>query len=257
VDVAGRVAEARGGILDGLAALQGVVDLLRSRRIGAKALTRALPDVGEGLAAVESAIEDLFTAITPPFVASAAVVGQATAVLAALRAPLVERGPLDARRRITLEASLLGARRELEAVLLVAELAVHASTPETSALDLADLLHHRWSGVRAGDAEIALSMDLTGMKSDAQRPRVVACLLDVALSSVVAAGVVSPSLVAGSMEGRTVLRVAAEAAPRAHPTAVRAYVLGPGKIALALEAARRADVEVVFEASGQVIAITI
>lgn len=257
------IAQARGDLLAGLAALQGLSDLLRSRRVGAKALARALPEVGEGFAQLDASIGAMFAAVAPPLGRAGAVLERSRQLLAMLRIELdAARSNLDARHRISLEAQLTGARRELEAVHCIGELAAAAAAPRSAALDLAEVVRHRWSGAtREGDPSVAVRVELGAGASFAGDPRLAMALVELGVSSVLAAGVVHPRVTASRREdGRLVVRVddaGAPAGPSPEAMLVRTYLCRAETVALAVEVAGRAGVEVAHDASGRAVSIVL
>ncbi|HEY4116924.1 MAG TPA: hypothetical protein VGM56_03660, partial [Byssovorax sp.] len=103
----------RGGVRDGVAAIENLANVLASRRVGPKVIARALPEVRGGCVALGGSFDRLraelrvLLADDPAGVDAAdEMLGRAAARVVELAAELerLESLPLDARQRLALDS---------------------------------------------------------------------------------------------------------------------------------------------------------
>jgi hypothetical protein len=252
-------------VLDGLAGLQGLADLLRSHKVGVRGLSRSLPEAADGLAETRAALRELEAVIGAEVdaVHARAALGPVESALGELQSELGRGGnALDARRRIALEVRIAAIVRDLEVAQSLADLFTACLDPRPIPLDLADLLRQRWpvadepekrggrrdsSGVRRAVIDVPPGSTFTG---DARAATV---LLELAAGFVLDAGATTV-LVTAKREGDRLVVRASEAQPSAiRPGAtvllVRTRAMAAGALGLAREAAARSGAELETEPS--------
>ena len=184
------VAAARGAARDGVGALHNLANLLRSLRVGAKPLARAIVDVRDGCGTLRAAFVSLRAVVAgrqPPSTRAAAEVlfDGAVEAIDALSGALgrADANAIDARARLSVEVVVRRAGAELDGVLCLADLLVAAGSPSAVSLDLADVVRLRLCGPRTASATVVVTLE-PGDYTFVGDPVVAASLLEVALASV-------------------------------------------------------------------------
>jgi hypothetical protein len=184
------------------AALQSLLDVLTSRTVSSKAIARALPDVSRALDVVDRATTVLFAAfeLAPP---------DLTASVGSLRTALASyREDLRARERLEFERRVQAARSEVEGALVVASLACRVGSDGRTPVDVVQLLHTT-SESKGRGVVVALDPELI-RGPIVMDPVVVLALLDVALSTLLEAGLNKPYVEYGVFgDARSCLRIRA------------------------------------------------
>jgi hypothetical protein len=148
---------ARGGVREGLTAIHNLAQLLRSRRVAARALAVAVSEVREASGHVLLALSDLERAALEPLVAEPAFATAIAGLFSDTRARASELAgvlaraaakPFDARRRLALEQALRPIAEVIETALVVVDLLEALREPRPTSLDLAELVRERWSAPR-------------------------------------------------------------------------------------------------------------
>lgn len=240
-----RFSMARGAARDGAAAIDGFAQLLSSRRVGPRAVARALTEVREGCATLAQSLEDLEQSLRDlldgdPEAARAAhlLLQDARTNAATLSTALGSHGKaaIDARARIALENLVVRIACEISGALWLADLLAAAASPRPTPLWLADILAERF---RAFDESAAAgkpgSSSASSPPSDRRRPaapvglkagrlirvtvqmdapvlltgdnRVVSGLLEFAVLTAVRSGVETPAITTADRDGRIALRI--------------------------------------------------
>ncbi len=259
---------ARGVVREGLAALDGFAELLASRRVGPKALERARADLGETCAALGTAICSLASVIGEAFAEDPA----AQASTGALCAHAVERartlgtavegvGPIDARRRLALEAVMKRHGGELKDAVALCELLAAAAEPMATELDLLDVLEQRFGVSGRGEASVRVGIDASRPTPLVTDRHLFGGLVEVAAAHLAKRGVTSPRLgVVKWKDGALLVRIGpspkGSAAPR---TTLEIPVRGevPGTLEAAQAAARRAGMKLEVEAATGAVTIRV
>jgi hypothetical protein len=182
------MAAARGAARDGVAALHNLSNLLRSLRVGAKPLGRALVDVRDGCAGMHGAFEALEreVAARQPAAAAPSAAPHFAAAIAAideLAAALERTDPaaVDARTRLSIEVVVRRIIGELDGALCLADLLVAAGAPRAVHLDVGDVVRHRLCAPRAAAASVRLTF-APGDYAFTGDPTLAASLVEVALA---------------------------------------------------------------------------
>lgn len=288
-----RLAAALGAARDGAAGIESFAHLLGSRRVGPRGVALALPEVCEGCAALVAALDSLSAAVRDGFVetdaaaaadaaaadAACAVLGHAGVEVARLTDELSraaagaspargpgrgrgDRGGIDARQRLGLEASVRRTARELSGALRLSELVIATLELRPTPLDLIDVLRN-WSATPAeGRPVVGISISSSdGRANEVEGDvRAVSGLMELAVGMVSAAGVASPHLTVSRVsDGRSMVRIA-ERGPREGAPAVALDVVlrdgGERAAAVARVVARRARIELVEGTGGRVVTVT-
>lgn len=254
------VAVARGAARDGVGALHNLANLLRSLRVGAKPLARAIVDVRESGGALRAAFASLRAVVSsrqPPstVAASAALFDGALAAIDGLAGALERTDPnaIDARARLSIEAVVRRAAAELDGVLCLSDLLVGVGAPAAVPLDLGDVVRLRLCGPRTAGTAITVTLE-PGDYSFVGDAVVAAVLVEVALASVARAR--GPALRARAergADGRLWLAVRPDEARRPSADAIALTVGAPVAAAqdVARAAARAVGADLELAASGQ------
>jgi hypothetical protein len=140
-----------GAVREGAIALENLAGVLRSPRVGARSLLKALPALQEGPQALAGALDEVARdaaarlAEGPGAAAVARVLSAARAQVDELAAGLAAvRGSFGARTRLTLEARARRTRLSIDAALDVAEAIARTAHPQRAPVDLAELFELRW-----------------------------------------------------------------------------------------------------------------
>src|SRR5438045_8845511 len=135
---------ARGVLRDVLAAVRNLEDLLRSPRVGPRALAQIIPELKTPLlVSVDQILGSVQDATQLPVEAAVAEVGAfVQAVGGRLRASLdrAEEAPLDAKSRLSFEGALGQAGAELNSVRQLLDLLVQATERSDTELDIEEVL---------------------------------------------------------------------------------------------------------------------
>jgi hypothetical protein len=211
------LAIARGEVRDGVASIEHFLEVLGSRRVGPRVLARGVPEVLAGCVPLRAALTALVDALDVELAADAegldasrSLLAHAAARIDELAAALeAQRGAsLDARERLALEAVVRRVAGELGTVVRLVDLLGAAVTSETTTIDLGDALAHRRLRPRQGATRILASVDVRVSELTVGDARMVLDLLELAVTTVVRAGVAAPCIVVDlGPEGFPVFRV--------------------------------------------------
>ena len=146
---------ARGTLREALSALRNFAELLHSVRVGSKALISVLPDVAAGCAPMRATVEDLLGAVaahTELSGASRELQAYFVPRLALLDRELAAAAekPLSAKSRLALEQVITQLSLELDTARGLLDLLADAVSNRSLRLDLAELVHHSFSGPPSG-----------------------------------------------------------------------------------------------------------
>lgn len=255
---------ARGAVRDAVSSLQNLYALLRSPKVGPRAISAVLPEILAGLAPLG---DDAATALgvvrerpsaTATVDALSAYVRLASAEMAAAVATAAPR-ELDARARLTLEAAVERIAPRLDASRWLIDLVLAAADEPAVTLDLAELLEEALApssqrGALWGPAAtVHVVVPTRGLCAVVASPRVAIPLLHVAIAQVTAAprSARGVEVVGRCDESGAVVDVIvreAGADPRADALVVRAPVIVPPtsdvlRLVADLTACRVADAE--------------
>lgn len=246
---------ALGDVRDGVAAIEAFVEALGSRRVGPRVLASNVPDVRRGCAPLRAAIDAFEQAIAVPLGDDAAARDAVKAMLdhAALRVTEIEKtlaaredgAPIDARERLAIEAVVRPGARELDAAVRLADLLVAAITPQSTWIDIGEVLDERQA---AAASQIAARLVLPASIVVVHDPRLLRDLFEFAVATVARAGVKEPQIAASrDADGLLVAKVGAglAAPPRRAPDKRRAPAPPPPRVlhvALRPELPREPDV---------------
>jgi hypothetical protein len=266
------IAVARGGVRDGIAAIQNLAHLLRSARVGPRSIARAVPEVRAGCAGLRRAMVALEEAIAAEVGVDRETVLGASTVLAfaAQRATEVEelldvQGRLETKHRLHLDAAVGVAAAELGTVLTVIELLSETARRRASPVDLGDVFDESWKHASVPSVPVTLALgDHRGFAGD---PRHAAGVLELAVALVIGRRVECPTLSARRTDdGRLSVSVAAGApgpAGRATPDGRGAHVRVPLRAMIPAlaevlpPAARHVGFDVVVEPGGRSVLVTL
>jgi hypothetical protein len=158
-----RLGAERGQVRDALLAVRNLEALLRSPRVGARALTPLLPEAGEACASLGAVLAGRGTADVPGWTD---LIGFALERLDALQRALRDAagGELGARARLALETIVIRARADLDAAFELVELVDCAAAALPTELSLKELVRASLgieAGIARGDAgdEIEVRVD--------------------------------------------------------------------------------------------------
>lgn len=203
------VTEAQGALRDAISAVQNLLVLLRSLRVGPRPIASVLAEIRQSIAATPDALASLLRGLG--FLdaqASRALLDFLQARVAetvdALR--LAEGTALEARARLALEAEVLRLVPQLDAVRELAELLTLASTPPTE-LDAAELIEatfvpHSRPGLIGPTIQLHVEAPLRGQFSVQANPQAALRLMRLALGHVHGGPAVGWTLAQGSMRSR-------------------------------------------------------
>lgn len=255
--------DAQGAVREGAQAIDNLSHLLGSRRVGPRAIGRAIGEMREGCVALLAALADLGRALTECFHGDTeasdlarSLLAKAGACVERLAAELagLKRDEVDARERLALEAAARRAGSELEAVLFLVDLLTGAASQKTNLIELGDVLHGSASSQAKGGATVRATSSIPGRQPFAGDARFAEGLLRLAVGIVVAAGVTSPHIAAEALAGpRVRVRLSGAEAPAGTGggAEARAFSLKlpfgdrlPEATAVARTAARLARIEV-------------
>jgi hypothetical protein len=209
---------ARGDVRDGVAAIAHFLQVLGSRRVGSRALARAVPEVLAGciplrtaLAALDAAQRGELAADPEGMEAASALIARALACVDELAAALrahERASSLDARERLALEAVVRAVAAELSTVVRLFDLLGATVTSETTTIDLFDALAQRRAHHRPGTTAVHMAVESHLPELTVGNARLVLELLDLGVATVIRAGVTSPRVVVDrGAEGFPVLMV--------------------------------------------------
>lgn len=214
----------QGAVREGAQAIDNLLHLLGSRRVGPKAIASALVDVRDGCKALVSAIDvlerellDLLCADEEARDLSRSLLRRAAACVERLESELftVRKAEVDARARLSVEAATRRASDELGGLLFLVDLLACAATPRLTLLDARDVLEGQaiTPASRAGPAmrAAAAALEPITFLGDA---RLVGGLLLLAFSVVEKASGRAPLVNAKAMSGeRLEVRITSAPAP--------------------------------------------
>ncbi len=198
------LALARGEVRDGVAAIEHLLQVLGSKRVGPRVLSRSMPELMAGCAPLRGALASLGEALAAELASDPEGLGAAAVLLAhaggrveALERALADHAgvSLDARERLGLEAIVRRVAGDLGAVVHLADLLGAAVTSETTTIDLDDALAQRRARPRPGATPVPLTVDVRVSDLTVGDARLVLDLLEHAVASVVRAGVAAPRVV--------------------------------------------------------------
>jgi len=216
-----RLDAARGSVRDALGSLRNLEQLLRSIKVGPRALATVLPSVHASCAPLLASCHELLDAIAPLGAAPSAIEAFVTPRLAALeRALAAAMGtPLHARPRLALEAAVARAAADLEAGCALVDLLDRARTAPATPVSLVEVTrstHRPPAGAATRILErVSGTLTTTPTSDVVVNPRVAAELLRIAVRIVVAAHPGGTPHVRVGPEGadRSGIRVSPQPAP--------------------------------------------
>jgi hypothetical protein len=193
---------ARGEVRDGVAAVQHLLQVLASRRVGSRALARAVPELAAGCAHLSESITALAEAVSvalaedPEGVAAArallAHAGKRSAELhAALGAPRGES--MEARERLALESVVRRVAADLRIVVRLVDMLGATATSETVTIDFVDAVAAR-RPAKQGAPLLTAAVELQATELSVGDVRLVLDLLEEAVLTVARAGVAAPRI---------------------------------------------------------------
>jgi hypothetical protein len=195
---------ARGGVRDGVAAIEHFLQVLASRRVGPRVLARSVPEVRDGCAPLLVALVALEEALTDEMRSDPEGAAAARALLAhaAARVGELERAlgacsdaTMDARERLALEAVVRRIAVELSAVVRLVDLLGAPATTETTTIDLGDALGQRRTQPRGSATHVLASVDVRTSELTVGDARLVLELLELGVAIVFRAGVAEPRII--------------------------------------------------------------
>ncbi len=198
------LAIARGDVRDGIASIEHFLNVLTSRRVGPRVLARGIPEVRAGCEPLRTALSSLAGAVAVELArdpegvdATAALLAHARGLVDQLDAAIqaAEGKSLDARERLGLESDVRRAAGDLGTVLHLADLLGAPVTSETTTIDLDDALAQRRAHPRSGATAVLTAFDVRVSELTVGDARLVLDLLELAVATVVRAGVVAPRIV--------------------------------------------------------------
>jgi hypothetical protein len=146
------VVEARGVLRDGLAAVRNLEDLLRSPRVGPRALAQIIPELqGFGTPLIDSVDQILWSvqeAARLPVDAAIAELGSYVQTVCGRLHDSLDRAlraPLDAKSRLSLESALGRAGGELNSVRQLLDLLTQATERSDTELDIEEVIEVAFS----------------------------------------------------------------------------------------------------------------
>ena len=193
---------ARGELRDAVGALKNLDQLLRSLRVGPRALSSVIPDVHASCLQMRRAANDVLSAIADKLRPDT----EATSALEAFMLPRInelEQGLADAmkrsmvaKHRLALERIVSELTRELECARELLDLLEEATSAPRIPVDLAELLQQTFKSSDTDDAERPRAvLDLTAGSVEVYvSPRVATALFSIAAEFISSEG--SPLLVA-------------------------------------------------------------
>jgi hypothetical protein len=198
------LAIARGDVRDGVASIEHFLEVLGSRRVGPRVIARGVPEVLAGCVPLRAALAALVVALDVELAgdpegveAARSLLAHAAARVDELAAALEAQGgaSLDARVRLALEAVVRRIAGELGTVVRLVDLLGATVTSETTTIDLGDALAHRRLRPRLGSTKILVAVEVRVSELTVGDARMVLDLLELAVSTVVRAGVATPRIV--------------------------------------------------------------
>ncbi len=139
------VEQARGAFRDALGGLRNLDQLLRSMRVGPKALATVIPDVRAGCMTMPQSIGTLLDVLEPRLSGRYGAVRSLREFvypcLDQIPELLAIEGPVNARTRLTLESRVRNAVDDLESVRGLLEVLVSATWGIAVRLELSDVVH--------------------------------------------------------------------------------------------------------------------
>jgi hypothetical protein len=202
-----RLDAARGLMRETLGAIRNLEQLLKSIRVGPRALTTVIPDVHESCGPLRQALSQLLEAIHGRLPDAA----QAVAEFVNPRVAEIERAlrharrtTMHARERLALEAVVSRVTRELDASRALLELLEAALAGATIRIDLLDLARQVSAAVEGSDRLPGSRLHATivyGETGDVQaNPRVALCLIPIAARLIAVGGLgARPHVTVGRM----------------------------------------------------------
>ncbi len=263
---------ARGDVRDGVAAIEGFLQVLASRRVGPRVIASALPAVASGCAPLRAALtslggalEDELSADPEGIAAVHALLGRASDRVRELEEALASRGKptLEARERLALEAQVRQVAGELTAVVRLTDLLAGPVTSETMTIDFRDALGQRSHNTRPDATPVLAEVDLGATELRVGDARIVLELLDFAVATVARAGVRAPCVaVQNGPEGFPVLTVDGRKArqrPGVPPLVLDVGVREalPGELSVVKAAANHAGIRFTVSADERLVTIAL
>ncbi len=220
-------------------------------------MVEASETLREGFAALEIAFGEALLSDVEAQDQARALGEHAALRVAALRSALAEGGPLDARRRLALEAAVRKHGAELRDALAYVELFVAAVSPAPTELDLLDVLEQRFGDRAADEGAVRVSVDAPRPASLVADRHVLGGLVEYAALIASRRGTMAARLgITHPSGGGLVVRLSP--VPRnAAPSRIVLHVPPrgelPGSLELARVAARRARVGFLVDAAAGVV----
>ncbi len=139
------VEQARGALRDAMGGLKNLDQLLRSVRVGPKALAIVIPDVRAGCMTMHRSLDTLLGALSGKLSGRCGAVEQlrefAVPRLEGLIELLGAEGPVHARTRLSLESGVGGCLEDLDSVRGLLDLLISAAWGVAVRLELSDVVH--------------------------------------------------------------------------------------------------------------------
>ncbi len=243
------LALARGDVRDGIASIEHFLQVLGSRRVGPRVLARGIPEVLAGCGPLRAALATLAAALAVELASDPQGVEAVHSLLTHASARVDDLATtlegsaslsLDARERLRLESAVRGVAGELGTVLRLADLLGAPVTSETTTIDLGDALAQRRTHPRSGATKILASVEVRVTELTVGDARLVLDLLELAVATIVRAGVTAPRIVVElGPEGFPVFTVDAASGGAKHGSGADGQVLD---VVLRAELPRESDV---------------
>jgi hypothetical protein len=197
------LAVARGDLRDGVAGIEHFLQVLVSRRVGPRVLARSIPEVLAGLFTLLGSVDALAGAIRLELGNDPEGVEAADGLLAHAEArvreittalePHAAASSIDARERLAVETVVRGVAGELGTLVRLVDLFGATVTSETTTIDLGDAIAQRRD--RPGDTPVLAQVDVRVADLTVGDARLVLDLLELAVATVVRAGLREPRIV--------------------------------------------------------------
>lgn len=193
---------ARGDVRDGVAAVDHLLQVLASRRVGSRALSRAIPELSAGCERLSDALTALGEAVSAALAADPAGVAAARSLLAhaskraaelhaALGAPRGES--MEARERLALESVVRRVAPDLRVVVRLVDMLGVTVTSEAVTIDFADAVAAR-RAAKPSAPLVRAAVDVQAVELSVSDVRLVLDLLEEAVLTVSRAGVAAPRI---------------------------------------------------------------
>lgn len=253
---------AQGTFREALAALRNLSNLVRSRKVGPRAILDMVPDVRSACRPLPGAAADVFGVIEPYLEPGAltelrAFVNERGAALAR-ELDAAQDGAMNARQRLHLEQALAELWRDLNGSRALLSLLEASVYEQALATDVVELMLQTYSGPPSAgqvNALIPAYIQGDGAEAQCQQPRTLAALLACGVEQLAERDGGTPQItIAGSREGwSATLRPSAE--PRGIPLTVWGYGAVPPAMPCLHAAAQRVGLGCSWDAEGGVLVL--